>query len=902
MCVHHDPIERPKNGSELLSELEKLGWQRIARQERPRNVVWLDLTRAATEQIVESSLEQASAAPKLQADLASEVFASFKFDHESGKRNRERVVIVGSERSYTLAVEASKPQLTVIAAKARDFEELEALRRRSLALPPIFSWTCNRPANLSAAVDAQNKLVEILDEFYERKEHPETEGVEQAGDELFDVWLRLLDAREDLARGEHQPLSYKKYRVDGRRTTFTLTEPTEVDLVGTDWEIVDRQSSRKFGHGEVIDQDSDTVTLLSRRQLTNLTLSATLVPYDAPSAVSLGRQRNALLNVKNRTAPGPDLREILIDPSSNTAPSDADVTTWSMTLDTSKKRAVELALGTHDVLVIQGPPGTGKTSFIAETVIQTLRRAPSARILIASQTHVAVDNAVERLHNAGVKGLVRLAGADDSAVQSSVRDLLLDRQIQLWAERVRSRAERHVIQQAEQLGISHRHLQAALVLEQLVAVTRDLERVRAHAAVLAESGSNPSDLHTAVADEDSAERYQARFDQLTDRRQELVAQAQQFLAGDLTVPTEISSIEARSAIDVLLGDSAPAMELLRRIELQASWLERIGLEDSLAGIYLAGTSVVAGTCTGFLRNKAVSQLEFDLCIVDEASKATLTEALVPMSRAKRWILVGDIRQLPPMDEDLLRSENLLHERGLTKDNVTETLFQRLVDYLPEHSQLTLDEQYRMVRPIGDLISTCFYEGKLRSPRTRGLDGYEKVAGKIVSWIDTSVLGDRRREQGVRSFANRAEAQLAMRELTTIDRALDHRLIKPESDERLDVLVIAPYKSQVEELRRRLAAQNYRHLAPSVMSVDAVQGREADLVIISVTRSNDEGKLGFLGADYWRRINVALSRARFGLTIIGDAGFIRGTNGALRNVIDYIEQHPTDCGLRAASLD
>ena len=82
-----------------------------------------------------------------------------------------------------------------------------------------------------------------------------------------------------------------------------------------------------------------------------------------------------------------------------------------------------------------------------------------------------------------------------------------------------------------------------------------------------------------------------------------------------------------------------------------------------------------------------------------------------------------------------------------------------------------------------------------------------------------------------------------------------------------------------------------------MSVEAVQGREADLAIVSLTRSNPQGRLGFLGTDYWRRINVALSRARFGLSIIGDAEFIRGTQGALRVVLNYIEQHPADCEVR-----
>jgi hypothetical protein len=214
----------------------------------------------------------------------------------------------------------------------------------------------------------------------------------------------------------------------------------------------------------------------------------------------------------------------------------------------------------------------------------------------------------------------------------------------------------------------------------------------------------------------------------------------------------------------------------------------------------------------------------------------------------------------------------------------------------------LEEQYRMVRPIGDLISTCFYDGQLRSPKTGGLLGYDKVMGRTVTWIDTGQLGERRLEQGTKSYANRAEAQLLLAQLGTIDGAINLGLIKVPDRRRLEVLIIAPYKSQVEELRRRLAPKTFHHLSTSVMSVDAVQGRESDLALISLTRSNPQGKLGFLGADYWRRINVALSRARYGLTIIGDAGFIRGTNGSLRTVLEYIEQHPGDCVVRQADSD
>lgn len=898
-CVNPEPTERPANGRVLADEFRQLVRNGIADVQKPLNAVWLDLTRTAQEHLAGSPADRTRAAAKMKEDLGGTVFAHFGMDRETGEVDRSRIFLIGDEHRYSLKRDEESPKFVVVAAPAPEFEQLEGGRRHGLELPPVFSWVSTQPADVVAADRGRQRLHDLLDDFTRGEETPEEDGADSEGEALFEKWLRLLEAREDLARGEHQPLQYKKARSVGRRNTFELTTPCEADLLGSDWQIVDPQSGRKFGHGEVIEQDSDELVLLSPRALGSLPPAAKLEPYDAPSAIALGRQRNALVAVQNSTTPSPDLRRLILEPSCNGVPQSVSLEHWSDALDHVQQRAVELAVGAKDLLVIQGPPGTGKTRFITETVKQLLRRNPEARVLIASQTHVAVDNAVERLHAAGVDRLVRLAGADDSVVQPAVREFLLDAQTAKWAARVRARAESHISAKAKDLGLETAHLRAVLALEQLSALAQEYEAVEERLAKLSPSASGPTDLVTAIEEENPAESLQARLDHLADRCQELSRVAQTHLAGDLTLPELISSAEARNAIDVLIGDNAAARQLVKRVGLQALWLDSISAEDSLASLFLAGTSVVAGTCTGFLRNKAVGQLEFDVCIIDEASKATLTEAIVPMSRAKRWILVGDTRQLPPSDEDLLRKRDLLEEHNLSRTDVMETLFQRLVEHLPDHSQLTLTEQYRMIRPIGDLISNCFYAKELRSPNTNGLDGYDMVMGRAVTWIDTATLGDGRLEYGSQSYANRGEARIIMAHLQTIDAAIERRLIKIGDERRLQVLVIAPYKSQVDELRRRVAVKSFKHLEVSVMSVDSVQGREADLAFFSVTRSNPRHELGFLGPDYWRRINVALSRARFGLTIVGDASFIRGTKGALKSVLEYIESNPDDCVVRAA---
>lgn len=167
-----------------------------------------------------------------------------------------------------------------------------------------------------------------------------------------------------------------------------------------------------------------------------------------------------------------------------------------------------------------------------------------------------------------------------------------------------------------------------------------------------------------------------------------------------------------------------------------------------------------------------------------------------------------------------------------------------------------------------------------------------------------LLGERRFEdssgQPDSSFANREEARIVFDRLTTLENAARigaGALRRPEGQERLEVLLIAPYRRQVEELRRTLARRTFQQLAVTVHSVDAVQGRQCDITIFSVTRSNRQQRMGFLGLDHWRRINVALSRARYGLMIVGDSEFCAAAPGALRDVVRYMREHPATCEIQ-----
>lgn len=897
-CIDYDPELRPTSAAELEGLLED-AWQMISEDAgRRENTIWFEFSpRARSElDLLAHAKEQASSV--VARDLEHVVHAEFGLDKDSGAPDRSWMFIYGA--SYRYSVDAPKNDanpLRIAAVSELDFEGRERGRRRSLELPAVFRWETRRPLNTLAATRGWRTLQRLLDAHIDSSRSRTGETVDN---EQFELWSRVLDARSDLARGSAKPMQYRRASFAGRRATFSLTEGVEDDLMGTFWEAFSPDRPRRGVSGEVIEQNADEITILLSRNSKSVPFRGTLRPYDAPSTIALSRQRNALIAIRDGKVPNSKIRDILLEPSRSTPPASTPIDSWQSDMDADKKRAIELASGNTEMMIVEGPPGTGKTRFIAELVYQIRRSDPRKRVLIASQTNAAVDNALERINEVGLTSLVRLAGASPAAVDSAVHSLLIENQLPRWADSIRASARATIERDAQEHGISVPHARAALLLEQVAALGTERELLQSRLNNAPPSTGSVTGLEDIELIEEPNQLL-ARIQLLEERSKAHVEAAQALLGSEYTLEPTISHLAAKQAITAILDGKTSAKAFLRRVELQAQWMDRIESDDEMTGAFLATTSVVAGTCVGILRHKAIAEIEFDVCIVDEASRATLTEALIPISRAKQWVIVGDTRQLPPSDEDLIRSPEILAEHSINESDIAETLFQRLVDHLPPESQVMLQSQYRMISPIGDMISKCFYEGLLRSPRANGIPGYALWAGAPVVWLDTSSMGAERREAtaGSTSIANRSEAKLLVDNIISLDMALDRGLVRPSSPRPLEVLAIAPYMSQVGDIRRRVAAASFKHLRVTTMSVDAVQGREADVAFFSVTRSNPNRRLGFLGPAYWRRINVALSRARFGLMIVGDAGFIRSQDSGLSRVLTYIEQHPGDCDLREA---
>ena len=266
--------------------------------------------------------------------------------------------------------------------------------------------------------------------------------------------------------------------------------------------------------------------------------------------------------------------------------------------------------------------------------------------------------------------------------------------------------------------------------------------------------------------------------------------------------------------------------------------------------------VVACTLVG-AANRILTNHHFTTLFIDEAAQALEAACWIAIGKADRVILAGDHQQLPPTIKCIEA------ERG----GLGHTLLQKVAERWPQTVSL-LTIQYRMHEAIMRFSSDWFYEGKLKAaPEVshRGILQWDSP----ITWIDTAeqeVTEELNTE--TQSRINRPEAELLITQLKAyIEKITKERIL----EERIDFGIISPYKAQVYYLRSLVKRDTFFKPLRSLITihtVDGFQGQERDVILISLVRANAEGKIGFLND--LRRMNVAMTRARMKLIILGDA--------------------------------
>jgi predicted DNA helicase len=324
------------------------------------------------------------------------------------------------------------------------------------------------------------------------------------------------------------------------------------------------------------------------------------------------------------------------------------------------------------------------------------------------------------------------------------------------------------------------------------------------------------------------------------------------------------------------------------LELQAQadalFDEAEALEQEAVDEVLTAADVVCST-NATAGSDLLDGRTFDTLVVDEATQATAPSCWIPMTHARRAILVGDHRQLPPT---ILNPEAA--RRGLQH-----TLFERLAHHhetdpeAPGSIRSLLRTQHRMHETIMGFSSHTFYDGRLQAAdavRHRTLAGLDITTEALPAGVQREILDP--------------DAPLVFVDTTHLDAPEQQRAGSPSRENPREaeivtqlaadlleagvasaqVAVISPYDDQVDRIDRALALD-----ALEVDTVDGFQGREKEIVLLSLVRSNDRGEIGFL--DEPRRFNVAVTRARRKAVVVGDANTV-ADGDALDTFIRYAE--------------
>lgn len=305
----------------------------------------------------------------------------------------------------------------------------------------------------------------------------------------------------------------------------------------------------------------------------------------------------------------------------------------------------------------------------------------------------------------------------------------------------------------------------------------------------------------------------------------------------------------------------------------------------LCELIIRSHRVIGATCVGLAkRNIGLERTEFDLVIIDEAGKALPAEMLIPLLRAKKAVIIGDQKQLPPVINPILYDQERidLEERAITENDLfCHSFFERLYENAPDSCKCMLDTQYRMPSVIGDAISTLFYGGKLKNGS--GTNKREPVLfNSNLTFIDYDGNGSYREQKDNRKqITNAVEADDVVSLVTSIR----------QKDTSCTIAIITPYKGQKRLICNAFldAGIHYQRDRIFIDTIDSFQGSEADVVVFCTTRAIHP-TLFFRDS---KRLNVAFSRVKRELILMGKLSYFykfHREESCLPALADYIKEN------------
>jgi len=736
-----------------------------------------------------------------------------------------------------------------------------------------------RPIDISVAVTPGRE--EGVDELYRLLKAPITTttadaplGQETPRIDVEYLWRRLVELEENArteveiteAIGSRDGVSVFRYQ--------NLSDDFDFDADAT----VEVYNSANKRIGEVDRSLSDFPSAIAIRADRRISVNERVRLVDRREQTSIDRRRRAIMRVLEGRSAISNLIEYFrtdceLEPSKYPLSiSEDDLACYS--LNYGQETAFRTLLECGPVGLLQGPPGTGKTRFIASFVHWLLTKGGAQRVLIASQYHEAVHNAIESLLNLykNLGGRPNLLRIGSKGITSRIKPYHSAELRERYRVKFEAAAKFRFGQLASAKGIPKKFSSDLFDLDGELGVLarRCLALTRATDA-----------SERVTADERARRETQVR------RAEAALSKAARAVFGQEVEVTDPENVleQAISALvdkhpDVSPSDVEAARSLL---ELTQDWISALASPQRNFEEFLAKTrNVVAATCVGVGQTHIrIDSQVFDWVIVDEAARCTPGELAVPIQMARRVLMVGDHFQLRPMvNRDIL---DVLHEESMVDEprgELEASDFERA--FSSQYGLVTgcrFTEQYRMHSAICEMVSECFYEPHSVTLRT-SLDRLGGLAvdpsaapwlSTAMTWVDTSRHAKAHESRLVRSTTrfNDAEVETIIHLLEDIanERGLVEHLSKGEDETPIGVICMyAGQKARIEDAwSNHPWDAKFRRLV-RIDTVDAYQGKENEIVIVSLVCNNAYGDIGHVRSP--NRCNVAVSRARERLVIVG----------------------------------
>lgn len=589
-----------------------------------------------------------------------------------------------------------------------------------------------------------------------------------------------------------------------------------------------------------------------------------------------------------------------------------------LTLNNSQRRAILSALHATDLALLQGPPGTGKTTVIAEMIWQMIRTNQQQRILLTSETNLAVDNALEKLLNKEHTIVKPIRFGRASKFEEEGKKYSFER-IMKWID--------------ENTKVDD------LYENEIIADDEDGEEIQPD-----DLNNNAVQLWMRRIADNSQQTNPKYADVMKDWAFEMAqprAEMKELFKDKYFKYCNVVGSTSSSAGSPNFGaDYQRIFNETKSINTKHGEIEIDKFAKKVKNIINRHKSDFGGWYAGVNVFDKIKSIEFDTVITDEASKATPPELLLPMCYGKKNIIIGDHRQLPPMLHDKSFKEVLetLDTREakelaeeIDKDFVETSQFERLITH-PDVSptiKSTFHEQYRMHPKINNVIKQFYLDegglepGKPIIENADDTDLYNQFSrhhGFILKdfikpdihtiWINV----DEPEEKSGTSRINTTEVEavgLVLKMLKQANGFSDYMShwdsLKDENKrkEEKEVGIISFYGHQVGKLKDIAKySRNKLDIPVRLNTVDKFQGMERNIIIVSTVRSNkviDNGvtrpnrDIGFAKSP--QRLNVALSRAKRLLIVVGNKDFFsqyqdKNGNRIYKNVVEIIKNEGT----------